>query len=198
MWEITFRIKEFCSSQSTSDFLLCEMSTVLRGLFFLMINCLFGCFDRILVLSVEDRCHLMSARGTGNFDILFISSGNRHKFTSMFNCTSLVHPCTSVARCQTKFPVPLTALIRHLYFDEPYSDSDKHWKDCFYNQKKTPHFRTVVFRSERKSTANQRNIIVATLLNPSFTIAWNIYGRNRIKIYILQRLYKYQTKQNLT
>ena len=196
--EITFRIKEFCSSQSTSDFLLCEMSTVLRGLFFLMINCLFGCFDRILVLSVEDRCHLMSARGTGNFDILFISSGNRHKFTSMFNCASLVHPCTSVACCQTKFQVPLTALIRHLYFDEPCSYSDKHWKDCFYNQKKTPHFRTVVFRSERKSTANQRNIIVATLLNPSFTIAWNIYGRNRIKIYILQRLYKYQTKQNLT
>ena len=39
----------------------------LMGLFFLMINCLFGCFDRILVLSVEDRCHLMSARGTGNF-----------------------------------------------------------------------------------------------------------------------------------
>ena len=179
--EITFRIKEFCSSQSTSDFLLCEMSTVLRGLFFLMINCLFGCFDRILVLSVEDRCHLMSARGTGNFDILFISSGNRHKFTSMFNCTSLVHPCTSVACCQTKFPVPLTALIRHLYFDEPCSYSDKHWKDCFYNKKNPPHFRTVVFRSERKSTANQRNIIVATLLNPSFTIAWNIYGRNRIK-----------------
>ena len=152
--EITFRIKEFCSSQSTSDFLLCEMSTVLRGLFFLMINCLFCCFDRILVLSVEDRCHLMSARGTGNFDILFISSGNWHKFTSMFKCASLVHPCTSVACCQTKFQVPLTALIRHLHFDEPYSDSDKHWKDCFYNQKKTPHFRTVVFRSERKSTAN--------------------------------------------
>ena len=36
--EITFRIKEFCSSQSTSDFLLCEMSTVLRGLFFLILN----------------------------------------------------------------------------------------------------------------------------------------------------------------
>ena len=105
--------------------------------------------------------------------------------------------------CQNRCTVrreqmPLTALIRHLYFDEPCSYSDKHWKDCFYNQKKTPHFRTVVFRSERKSTANQRNIIVATLLNPSFTIAWNIYGRNRIKIYILQRLYKYQTKQNLT
>ena len=105
--------------------------------------------------------------------------------------------------CQNRCTVrreqmPLTALIRHLYFDEPCSYSDKHWKDCFYNKKKTPHFRTVVFRSERKSTANQRNIIVATLLNPSFTIAWNIYGRNRIKIYILQRLYKYQTKQNLT
>ena len=105
--------------------------------------------------------------------------------------------------CQNRCTVrreqmPLTALIRHLYFDEQCSYSDKHWKDCFYNKKKTPHFRTVVFRSERKSTANQRNIIVATLLNPSFTIAWNIYGRNRIKIYILQRLYKYQTKQNLT
>ena len=166
--------------------------------FFLLVNCLSACFVRIAALSVESRCHIKPARGTGNFDIIIISSGNRHKFTSMFNCTSLVHPCTSVARCQTKFPVPLTVLIRHLYFDEPYSDSDKHWKDCFYNQKKTPHFRTVVFRSERKSTANQRNIIVATLLNPSFTIAWNIYGRNRIKIYILQRLYKYQTKQNLT
>ena len=147
--EITFRIKEFCSSQSTSDFLLCEMSIVLRGLFFLMISCLFGCFDRILALSAEDRCHLMSARGTGNFDILFISSGNRHKFTSMFNCASLVHPCTSVACCQTKFPVPLTALIRHLCFGEPFRYSDKHWKDCFNSKKKDTHFRTVVFRSER-------------------------------------------------
>ena len=164
----------------------------------MLINCLSGCFDWIVARSVENRCLIRAARGTGNFGIIILSSGNRHKFTSMFKCASLVHPCTSVACCQTKFQVPLTALIRHLYFGEPYSDSDKHWKDCFYNQKKTPHFRTVVFRSERKSTANQRNIIVATLLNPSFTIAWNIYGRNRIKIYILQRLYKYQTKQILT
>ena len=147
--EITFRIKEFCSSQSTSDFLLCEMSTVLRGLFFLMINCLFGCFDRILVLFVEDRFHLMSARGTGNFDIMLSSSGNRHKFTSLFNCASLVHPCTSVACCQTKFPVPLTALIRHLHFGEPCRYSDKHWKDCFDHKKENTHFRTVVFRRER-------------------------------------------------
>lgn len=147
--EITFRIKEFCSSQSTSDFLLCEMSTVLRGLFFLMINCLFGCFDRILVLFVEDRFHLMSARGTGNFDILFISSGNRHKFTSMFNCASLVHPCTSVACCQTKFPAPLTALIRHPYFDERYHYSVKHGKDCFYQKKKNELLRTVVFHHRK-------------------------------------------------
>ena len=116
------------------------MSTVLRGLFFLMINCLFGCFDRILVLSVEDRCHLMSARGTGNFDILFISSGNRHKFTSMFNCASLVHPCTSVACCQTKFQVPLTALKMHPYFGEPGSYHVKHWKSyIFYNLLHKPH-----------------------------------------------------------
>ena len=98
------------------------------------------------------------------------------------------------SRCHIK---PLTALIRHLYFDEPYSDSDKHWKDCFYNQKKTPHFRTVVFRSERKSTANQRNIIVATLLNPSFTIAWNIYGRNRIKNIYYTKIIQISDKANL-
>ena len=121
------------------------MSTVLRGLFFLMINCLFGCFDRILVLSVEDRCHLMSARGTGNFDILFISSGNRHKFTSMFKCASLVHPCTSVACCQTKFQVPLTALIRHLHFDDQYQYFVKHRKDGFYRKKKNRPLRTVTF-----------------------------------------------------
>ena len=143
--EITFRIKEFCSSRSTSDFLLCEMSIVLRGLFFLMINCLFGCFDRILALSAEDRCHLMSASGTGNFDILFISSGNRHKFTSMFNCASLVHPCTSVACCQTKFPVPLTALIRHLHFGGQYQYFVKHGKDGFYREKKNRPLRTVTF-----------------------------------------------------
>ena len=143
--EITFRIKEFCSSRSTSDFLLCEMSIVLRGLFFLMISCLFGCFDRILALSAEDRCHLMSVRGTGNFDILFISSGNRHKFTSMFNCASLVHPCTSVACCQTKFQVPLTDLIGHLHFGEQYQYFVKHGKDGFYRKKKNRPLRTVTF-----------------------------------------------------
>ena len=111
---------------------------------FLLVNCLSAGFVRIAALSVESRCHIKPARGTGNFDIILILSGNRHKFTSVFNCASLVHPCTSVACCQTKFPVPLTALIRHLYFDEPCSYSDKHWKDCFYNKKKTPHFRTVV------------------------------------------------------
>ena len=142
-------LKNFGGSRSTSDFLLCEMSTVLRGLFFLMINSLFGCFDRMSALSVEGRCHIIPARGTRNFDIFVLSSGNRHKFTSMFSCASLVHPCTSVACCQTKFQVPLTALIRHLYFGEPCSYSDKHWKDGFNPLKKNTHFRSVVFRSER-------------------------------------------------
>ena len=57
------------------------------------------------------------------------SSGNRHKFTSMFSCASLVHPYTSVACFLMKFPVSLTAFIRHLYFDEPCSNSYKHRKD---------------------------------------------------------------------
>ena len=47
-----------------------------------------------------------------------VLSGNRHKFTSMFICASLVHPCTSIACFQMKFQVPLAALIRHLSFDE--------------------------------------------------------------------------------
>ena len=121
----------------------------LECVFFLHINCLSGCFDRIAALSVENRCLITPARGTGNFGIIILSSGNRHKFTSMFKCASLVHPCTSVACCQTKFPVPLTALIRHLCFGELCRYSDKHWKDCFHNKKKNTHFRTAVFRSKR-------------------------------------------------
>ena len=39
--------------------------------------------------------------------------------------------------------------------DEQCSDDVKHWKDCFNPLKKNTHFRTVVFRSERKSPANQ-------------------------------------------
>ena len=145
------------------------MPTILSGSFFLIINCLFACFDRISALSVKSGCHITPARGTRNFDIMLFSSGNRHKFTSMFNCASLVHPCTSVACCQTKFQVPLTALIRHLYFGGPCSYSDKHWKDCFNPLKKNTHFRTVVFRSERKSPANQRNTIA--IIDSLFTTA---------------------------
>ena len=103
----------------------------------------------------------------------------------------------SVACFQTKFQVPLTALIWLLYFGGPCSYSDKHWKDCFNPLKKNTHFRTVVFRSERKSTANQRNIIVATLLNPSFTIVWNIYGRNRIKNIYFTKIIQISDKANL-
>ena len=126
------------------------MPTVLSSPFFFIINCLFTCFDRISALSVKSGCHIMSARGTRNFGIILISSGNRHIFTSMFKCASLVHPCTSVACCQTKFQVPLTAFIRHLYFDEPCCYSDKHWKDGFHNNKQKMHFRIVVFCIERE------------------------------------------------
>ena len=127
------------------------MPTVLSGLFFLIINCLFTCFDRIGALSIKGGCHIMSARGTGNFGILFLSSGNRHKFTSMFNCASLVHPCTSVACCQTKFQVPLTVLKIHPYFSERCSITVKHGKDCFHSKKKNMYFRTVGFSSPKQA-----------------------------------------------
>ncbi len=144
------RIKKFCGIRCRFDFFGCEMPTVLSSPFFFIINCLFTCFDRISALSVKSGCHIMSARGTRNFGIILISSGNRHIFTSMFKCASLVHPCTSVACCQTKFQMPLTALKRHPYFDEPCCYSDKHWKDGFNNNKQKMHFRTVVFCIERE------------------------------------------------
>ena len=144
------RIKKFCGIRCRFDFFGCEMPTVLSSPFFFIINCLFTCFDRISALSVKSGCHIKPARGTRNFDIMLFSSGNRHKFTSMFNCASLVHPCTSVACCQTKFQVPLTAFIRHLYFDEPCCYSDKHWKDGFNNNKQKMHFRIVVFCIEKE------------------------------------------------
>ena len=139
----------FCGIRCIFDFWGCEIPTVLSGPFFLIINCLFTCFDRIVVPSVKSGCHIKPARGTGNFGIILFLSGNRHKFTSMFSCASLIHPCISVACCQTKFQVPLTALIRHLCFGELCRYSDKHWKDCFHNKKKNTHFRTAVFRSKR-------------------------------------------------
>ena len=144
------RIKKFCGIRCRFDFFGCEMPTVLSSPFFFIINCLFTCFDRISALSVKSGCHITPARGTRNFDIMLFSSGNRHKFTSMFKCASLVHPCTSVACCQTKFQMPLTALKRHPYFDEPCCYSDKHWKDGFNNNKQKMHFRIVVFCIERE------------------------------------------------
>ena len=116
------------------------MPAVLKYWVFLLVNCLSACFVRIAALSVESRCHIMSARGTRNFGIILISSGNRHIFTSMVKCASLVHPCTSVACCQTKFQVPLTALKMHPYFGEPGSYHVKHWKSyIFYNPLHKPH-----------------------------------------------------------
>ena len=109
----------------------------------------FACFDWNTVLSAGYGCHISPARGTRNFDLQPALSGNRHKFTSMFNCASLVHPCTSVACCQTKFQVPLTALIRHPYFDRQYQYSVKHGKDCFYQKKKNELLRTVVFHHRK-------------------------------------------------
>ena len=129
------------------------MPTMLSGSFFLIINCLFACFDRISALSVKSGCHIKPARGTRNFDIMLFSSGNRHKFTSMFNCASLVHPCTSVACCQTKFQVPLTVLKMHPYFSERCSITVKHGKDCFHSKKKNMYFRTVGFSSPKQAIA---------------------------------------------
>ena len=117
-----------------------KMPVVLSCMFCLMINCLSACFDRISALSAGCGCHIITARGTKNFETYFVRSGNRHKFTSMFICASLALPCASVARCRTKFQVPLAALKMHPYFGEPGSYHVKHWKSyIFYNPLHKPH-----------------------------------------------------------
>ena len=73
----------------------------------------FRCFDCVAAWSVDCGCNVKPARGTRNFGIEILYSGNRRKFTSMFNCASLAHPCASVAKGRTKFQVPLTALTMH-------------------------------------------------------------------------------------
>ena len=140
-----------------------KMPVVLSCMFCLMINCLSACFDRISALSAGCGCGIRPVRGTRNFGIILISSGNRHIFTSMFKCASLVHPCTSVACCQTKFQVPLTALLRHPHFDGRYRQTVKHWKDGFYHRKKNMHFRTAVFYSEKRSPLDNQNSICQKL-----------------------------------
>ena len=125
---------------------------------FLLVNCLSACFVRIAARSVENRCHITPARVTGNFGINILSSGNRHKFTSMFNCASLVHPCTSVACCQTKFQVPLTVLKMHPYFSERCSITVKHEKDGFHSRKKNICNRTVVFYGQVRQAVNTKDI----------------------------------------
>jgi len=76
-------------------------------------------FYAISAQFTEHGCRIRTARGTKNFARPVLSSGNRHKFTSMFICASLALPCASVARCRTKFQVPLTALKMHSYFGKP-------------------------------------------------------------------------------
>lgn len=78
----------------------------------------FRCFDWMAILFVCSGYILSSARGTENFIIISHRYGNQRKFTSMFICASLPHPCVSVACFYTEFQVLLTVLIMHSSFRE--------------------------------------------------------------------------------
>ena len=60
-------------------------------------------FDNVAVWSIHFECNIKPARGTKNFGIDIVYSGNRCKFTSMLNCASLAHPCASIAERRAKF-----------------------------------------------------------------------------------------------
>ena len=111
------------------------ISAVLSTYFFLITKCLSVALTDYLHCPSKTDVTQKFIRGTKNFETYCVFPGNRCKFTSMLICTSLAHPCASVAGFQAKFQVPLAVVIRHLHFDEPYSDFVKHWKDSFYNQK---------------------------------------------------------------
>ena len=80
-----------------------EMPEVLKVYVLLDCKLSFRCFDGVAVLSANCRCGIKPARSTKNFGMDIVHSGNRRKFTSMFNCASLARPCASVAKEQTKF-----------------------------------------------------------------------------------------------
>ena len=65
--------------------------------FFLIINCLSAALTAHPVCPSEADAN-WNLQGHIRISILcLISAGNRRKFTSVFNCASLAHPCASVA-----------------------------------------------------------------------------------------------------
>ncbi len=64
---------------------------------------------------------------------------------------------------------------------------------------KTRILRTVGILHLRKSAVHGKpqNFLLKIFLNPSFTIAWNIYGRNRIKNIYFTKIIQISDKANL-
>ena len=95
----------------------------------------FRCFDGVAVLSANCRCGIKPARSTKNFGMDIVHSGNRRKFTSMFNCASLARPlCQRCQRTDEILSAP-NSPYHASEVDEQCSDDVKHWKDWFYRIK---------------------------------------------------------------
>ena len=110
----------------------------------------FACFDWNTVLSAGYGCHISPARGTREFRFAICPVWQPAQIHIHVQMRLAGTSCASVAGCQTKFRVPLTALIMHPHFGEPCSTFVKHWKDGFYHRKKNMHFRTAVFYSRKR------------------------------------------------
>ena len=92
-------------------------------------------------LSVEARCDTTSASDTKNFVLLIGFSGNRCIFASMLRCTSLAHPCASVARLSPKFQVPLTDFCYASSFNGQAGTDSKNYNP--YNDSKNSNYLVV-------------------------------------------------------
>ena len=130
-------------------------------------------WHRIFFLSAGCGCYTESIRGTKNFDTIIGLSGNRRKFTSMFRCASLAHPCASVAGWQTKFQVSLTDLFHASAFRRTERISCQTLERLAKLQKKNALVRTAAFRYPEKRMLS----LAEKLLYPVHIFCSRRYGK---------------------
>ena len=149
-----------------------EMPEVLKVYVLLDCKLSFRCFDCVAVLSVNCGCNITPARGTKNFGIEVLCSGNRCKFTSMFSCAS----CQRCQRTNEILSAPNSPYHASV-IDEPCSSAVKHWKDYFYRHKQNIPFRTTVFRCKLPIPFYSKNFERKIYL---FAIVQKIFYKRRL------------------
>ena len=123
--------------------------------FFLIINCLSAALTAHPVCPSEADAN-WNLQGHIRISILcLISAGNRRKFTSVFNCASLAHPCASVAGYRRNSKSPCADSDNASASDGQTGRDVKHWKDYFNIERKNTflersHFSSLLLPGHRR------------------------------------------------